>query len=134
MPDDLRAALERHVAPLHRKVRGAVIDQLARELARREPEADGDLERLVSQVLRMKQLVEDKLAGGARAEQAWQALTRRYLSRADDAGRRRVLADHLTETIDDPAARRADLAALDRHLDHDALRERHLIARHHLLV
>ncbi len=134
MTDELRATIERHVSPLHRKVRGAVIDRLARELARREPEADGGPERLVSQVLRMKQLAEDKLVEDARLDQAWQELTRRYFARADDPGRRQALSDHLTETVEDPAARRADLAALDRHLDYDALRERHLIARHHLLV
>jgi hypothetical protein len=131
--DTLLSALQRHVAPLHRKVRSAVLERLAAELAGREPEADGP-ERLVSQVLRMKQLAEDKLALGARLEQAWQELTRRYYARTDEQGRRQALSDYLTETIEDPVARKADLAALDRHLDHDALRERHLIERHHLLV
>src|SRR6185503_16458855 len=37
---DLLSVLEQHVAPLHRKVRRAVLERLARELAGREPEAD----------------------------------------------------------------------------------------------
>ena len=127
--------LERHVTPLHRQVRGAVLARLAAELAGREPEADlGGPERLVSHVLRMKQIAEDKLVLHGRVDQRWQELTRRFFQRTDEQGRRQALSDYLTETIEDPAARRADLAALDRYLDYDALRERHLIERHHLLV
>lgn len=127
-------ALERHVSPLHRQVRGAVIARLATELTGREPDTDRGPEQLVTLVLRMKQIAEDQLLEQRRLDQQWAELSRRYYRRTDDAGRRQVLADHLTETVADPVARRADLAALDRFLDHEALRERHLIARHEVLV
>ncbi|HWU88980.1 MAG TPA: hypothetical protein VN253_17060, partial [Kofleriaceae bacterium] len=134
-PEPVRAILERHVAPLHRKVRGAMLARLAAELAGREPEADlGGPERLVSHVLRMKQIAEDKLAAHRRVDQRWQDFTHRFFRRTDEQGRRQAISDYLTETLEDPAQRRADLAALDRYLDYDALRERHLIERHHLLV
>ena len=130
---EMRELLERHVTPLQRKVRGGVLDELARELAIRELEP-GAPERLVTYVLRMKHVAEDKLAAAAAVEARWDGFTRRYFKRSDDRGRRQIIEDYLAETILDDAQRRADLAALDRFLDYDALHERYLIERHHLLV
>lgn len=130
---EIRELLDRHVAPLQQRVRGAVLDELARELTVRDLEP-GAPERLVSYVLRTKQVAEDKLGNAAALEQRWDNFTRRYFKRTDAAGRRQVLEDYVTQTVRDEAQRKADLAALDRFLDYDALHERHLIERHHLLV
>ncbi len=125
--------LERHVSPLQRKVRGAVLAELAAELAGRDV-THGGSEQLATYVLRMKHVAEDKLAACAAVEQRWDAFTKRYFRRGDERSRRQAIADYLTETVADDARRRADLAAMDRFLDYDALHERFLIERHHLLV
>ena len=130
---EIRELLDRHVSPLQQKIRGAVLDELARELAVRDLEP-GAPERLVSYVLRMKHVAEDKLAAASALELRWDGFTRRYFKRSDNAGRRQIVEDYLSETVTNEAQRRADLAALDRFLDYDALHERHLIERHHLLV
>jgi hypothetical protein len=131
--NEIRELLDRHVTPLQRKVRAQALDELARELASREHE-EGAPERLVSYVLRMKHIAEDRLAAAASALARWDSFTRRYFKRSDDKGRRQITEDYLAETIANEAQRRADLAALDRFLDYDALHERYLIDRHHLLV
>jgi gamma-polyglutamate synthase len=130
---EIRELLDRHVSPLQQRVRGAVLDDLARELMVRDLEP-GAPERLVSYVLRMKQVADDKLGSAAAVELRWDNFTRRYFKRTDAAGRRQVLEDYVTQTATDEALRKADLAALDRFLDYDALHERYLIERHHLLV
>ncbi|MDQ3338198.1 MAG: HEAT repeat domain-containing protein [Myxococcota bacterium] len=130
---EIRELLDRHVTPLQRKVRAATLDQLAHELATREME-EGAPERLVAHVLCMKHIAEDKLAAAAAVEARWDSFTRRYFKRSDDRGRRQITEDYLAETVKNEAQRRADLAALDRFLDYDALHERYLIDRHHLLV
>jgi len=138
MTDTLREALEildSHSVPLHRKVRGEGLSALAGELAHRAPGFGiGGPEQLVSQVLRVRQLAEDKLDAYQRVERRWDDFTRRFYARTDDQGRRQVMSDYLTETTVDLVRRRADLAALDRCLDYDALRERHRLERHHILV
>jgi hypothetical protein len=130
---EIRELLDRHVSPLQQRVRGAVLDELARELTVRDLEP-GAPERLVSYVLRMKQIADDKLGTAAAVELRWDNFTRRYFKRTDTAGRRQVLEDFLTQTVPDETRRKADLAALERFLDYDALHERYLIERHHLLV
>jgi gamma-polyglutamate synthase len=130
---EIRELLDHHVSPLQQKVRGAVLDELARELTVRDLEP-GAPERLVSYVLRMKQIADDKLGSAAAVELRWDNFTRRYFKRTDAAGRRQVLEDYLTQTVPDETRRKADLAALERFLDYDALHERYLIERHHLLV
>jgi len=118
--------LEKHVTPLHRKVRGARLVELAAELTRREPELElGGPERLVTQVLRMKQLAEQALRDHAAIEQRWQELERRYAKQVDERSRKQVLRDYTVETAGDKPI---------EDLDYDALRERHLIARHAILV
>lgn len=131
MTEQIRELLATHVAPLQSRIRGAVLDDLARELVVRDLEP-GAPERLVSYVLRTKQIAEDKLAAAAAVEVRWDHFTRRYFRQPD--GRRQALEDYLTQTVADERMRRADIAALDRFLDYDALHERYLIERHHLLV
>src|SRR5262249_6974140 len=58
----------------------------------------------------------------------------RWFARPGERERRALLAAHIAATVTDPLERRADLRALDRFLDHDALRERHVVARHRLLA
>jgi len=130
---DILAVLEQYVTPLQRRVRGAQLAELAAELAGRERETGGP-ERLVSYVLRMKHIAEDKLAACTGLAERWQVFTKRYFKRSEDRARRQVLHDYITETVQDAVQRRADLAALERFLDYDALHERYLIERHELLV
>jgi len=120
------SVLEKHVTPLHRKVRGARLVELAAELVRREPELElGGPERLVTQILRMKQLAEQALRDTTVIEQRWQDLERRYAKAVDERTRRQVLRDYTVETAGDKPV---------DNLDYDALRERHLIGRHAILV
>src|SRR5262249_10222749 len=58
----------------------------------------------------------------------------RWFARPGERERRALLAAHIAATVTDPLERRADLRALDRFLDRDALRERHVVARHRLLA
>jgi gamma-polyglutamate synthase len=128
------SALERHVGLLHRKVRGAILEQLAAELTARETElGKTETELLVALVVQMREHAEHKIAELAAVEQHWRELETR-LFRAPRDAQRQVLTDYITASITDPSQRTADLAALDRFLDHDALRERHAIARHRILV
>jgi gamma-polyglutamate synthase len=128
------AALERHVGLLHKKVRGAILVQLAEELTARETRIGrSETELLVALVVQTRELAEHKIAELAAVEQHWRDFEAR-LFRAPRDAQRQVLTDYITASIADPAQRTADLAALDRFLDHDALRERHAIARHRILV
>ncbi|MEJ7602904.1 MAG: HEAT repeat domain-containing protein [Kofleriaceae bacterium] len=128
--------LERHLSILQCKVRGTIIEGLARELtAQQGPEPErSEVDHLVSLVVRIKQIAERAERDLEDVETRWQAMGRRYFAVSEPADRRRVLADYLVESVPDPRQRAADLAALDRALDHDALRERHAIVRHRYLV
>jgi gamma-polyglutamate synthase len=124
-PETVLAVLEKHVEPLHRKIRGHRLRELAAELTRREPELEvGGPERLVTQVLRMKQLAEQALREFLTIEASWQELDRRYAKQTDDRSRKQVLHDYSAATAADAG----------EDLEYDALRERHLIARHAILV
>jgi poly-gamma-glutamate synthase PgsB/CapB len=128
------AALERHVGLLHKKVRGAILAELADQLvARGDKLGNSETELLVALVVQMRELAEHEVAKLAALEQQWRDFEAR-LFRAPRDAQRQVLTDYITASIADPAQRAADLAALDRFLDHDALRERHAIARHRILV
>jgi poly-gamma-glutamate synthase PgsB/CapB len=126
--------LEKHVGLLHKKVRGTVLVELAEQLAGRGVRFGGsETELLVALVVQMRQLAVDKVAELAALEQHWRDFEQR-LFRTPRDGQRQVLVDYLTASVTDPAQRAADLSALDRFLDHDALRERYAIARHRVLV
>ena len=132
--DTVRALLEQHVSPLQRQLRGATLASLARELVALEPQAEpGEAQRLAALVLRMKQLAERQEQELEHLDQRWQEFAQLYFGHGDASHRRALLADHINETVSDVRQRRADLAALERALDFDALRERHMIQRHKIL-
>jgi poly-gamma-glutamate synthase PgsB/CapB len=127
------AALEEHVSVLHRKVRGTTLARIATELADEGVRGRTETELLVSLVLRLRQLAEDKVAELVATERRWRDFADRVFKLGADE-RRQLIIDHVTATTEEGAERRADLAALERYLDYDALRERHAIARHRILV
>ncbi|MBA3452740.1 MAG: hypothetical protein H0T42_06605 [Deltaproteobacteria bacterium] len=115
-------------------MRGRVLDAIADELSERASQPlRSELEQLVFVVLQMRQLAEDQIAELGQIEQRWRDFDNR-LFHASPEDRRQVLADYLSETVADSRNRRADLAAIDRYLDYDAMRERHQVARHRVLV
>jgi poly-gamma-glutamate synthase PgsB/CapB len=142
-------ALEQHVGLLTKKVRGAVLREIAEQLAARGARPGrSETELLVALVMQMRGLAEEKVAELTALDQHWRDFEQRLLRiprdgqrpRVTDPGapasgpQRQVLEDYLRASVVDPAQRAADRSALDRFLDHDALRERHAIARHRILV
>src|SRR5690242_2560403 len=122
MSSRVLAALEEHVSVLQRKVRGATLAKLAEQLADDKARSRTETELLVSLVLRLRQLAEDKVTEFVATERRWSDFADRVF-KVPELERRQLIVDYLTATTGDGAERRADLAALDRFLDYDALRE-----------
>jgi poly-gamma-glutamate synthase PgsB/CapB len=129
--DPLEDLLLEALPPLHRRVRRAVVTKLARRLRESCPRPHGGGDGHAPWLREALQALVAEVAG-VEAEAA--ALTRRYNEAPDEAARRQVLVDHLTETVKDRKERREDLRALDRWMGLDALRERLERKRHRLLV
>ena len=90
------SALERHVGLLHKKVRGAVLEQLAQELtARGSQPGRSETELLVALVVQTRQLAEHKIAELAADDQHRRDFEAR-LFRAPRDAQRQVLTDSIT--------------------------------------
>ncbi len=125
-----------HVTPLQARLRGALVDELARRLIALEPAggAYSEPQQLALLALRTGHVIHAHEEELGTLDRRWSAFSERWFARSGERERRDLLVDYLTETARDPLSRRADLRALKRDLDHDALRERHVLARHAILA
>ena len=125
-----------HVTPLMRRLRGPIVDGLARRLIELEPPRPGysEPQQLALYAVRMQHVARSQEEELGAVDRRFAAFSDRYFSRTGDRERRDLILDYLVETVPDTLARRADQRALDRFLDFDVLRERHLQRRHRLLV
>ncbi|NBD11514.1 hypothetical protein [Corallococcus silvisoli] len=128
--DALEALLLEALPPLHRRVRRASAEGLARRLVETCPRPAG-LEGLAPWLGVALEALETELAS---VHTELVHFTRQYNEAVDDAARRQVLVDHLKATVKDRKDRREDLRALDRWMGFDALRERQEKRRHKLLI
>jgi poly-gamma-glutamate synthase PgsB/CapB len=116
------AALREHLEPLVVRLRGAAIAGLAARLAAHAGTGDPvGLAGLVVAAPRAVAALRGEHAAALRRQAAAEAEVH---AATDAAGQRRALARVLRREVADPARRRADLRALGRDLDLDALRER----------
>ncbi len=130
-----RELLERHVDELHRRIRGASLSALADELARRAgPVTRTALEQLVAAITGTRHIAEEHLVRLVDLDKRWRAFDERWARAEGPRQRRQTIIDHLHESVASASARRADILAIERCLDREALRERHLVARHGELV
>src|SRR5262249_52758989 len=125
-----------HAAPLQRRLRDGALVELARRLIALEPPRGGYTEpqELAVYAVRMARVVRELEEELVARERSFAAFEERWFARPGERERRDLLAADIAATVTDPLERRADLHALDRFLDHDALRERHVVARHRLLA
>ncbi|MFB1482931.1 hypothetical protein [Corallococcus sp. RDP092CA] len=128
--EPLESRLLEALPPLHRRVRGASVEALARRLVESCPRPAG-LEGLAPWLGVALEALETELAA-VHAEIV--QFTRQHNDAQDDAARRQVLVEHIQATVKDRKDRKEDLRALDRWMGFDALRERQEKRRHKLLV
>jgi poly-gamma-glutamate synthase PgsB/CapB len=125
-----------HLTPLQQKTRDPVAVALAERLIALERPRAGytrpqELALLTTRMQRIGHELEDELGG---LDRRFAVFEERWFARSGERERRDLLVAYLHETVRDPRERRADLRALDRFLDYDAVRERHVVARHRVLV
>jgi poly-gamma-glutamate synthase PgsB/CapB len=120
-----------HVLPLMRRTRRRTIRAMAERLAELDPAQPPTLLALGLHTMTVVRRYEEDLR---RLDHRHAELALLLGRRASPDERRDLLADHLRETVSDPLRRRGDLAALDRWLDEEAFRERHVQARNRLLA
>ncbi|MCX4245298.1 hypothetical protein [Paraliomyxa miuraensis] len=128
-----------HLPPLQVKIRRRMLDELARRIAEREGESDLYRElvgptRVAATALHARYVVTALEEEHAAAVAQFRRLSRAHDAQPTPEARQRLLAEHLRRAAPDRWRARADQAALRRHLDLAALKERHDAERHRLLA
>ncbi len=121
------ALLEAHASVLERRLRQPHMRALADRVVDLDPSTEA-----FADVGDRPQVLLDRLLVATRSfideeralTQGFADFAAAYGRAGSEAVERRLMIDHLTTTVRDPRARQADIAALDRHLAFDALRER----------
>jgi len=129
--------LRTHAPPLQQKVRGRVIDELAIRVLMLESSPEplvsaGETEQLVLLLSRVVQVVSELSNEQRVVRRRLLNFTQLYARLDDERARRDLIADYLTETAADRRTLAADLAAVERALDADAIRERAAAELHSL--
>lgn len=131
--------LVEHLTPIQARLRTAEVPVLVDRVLEREPDAEIFLDepppmRVLAVALHLRHAVEDLEAAHEALRVSFSQAERSYRGLGTSKARRRFLAAYLAEHATSRRALRADLGALDRELDWDAVRERHDAARHRLLA
>lgn len=128
-----------HLPAVQTKIRGRMLGELARRIVEREGELElyfelDDTARLAATILHVRHVIPQLDDEHTDLVRQFQRVVAAHDAARTEQDRRRVLTDHLRRHATNRRRLRADRAALRRHLDLDALKERHDGERHDLLV
>lgn len=126
----VRSLLWDHVPKLQARLRGEALEALALRVLdlERSPVPlmdESEPAQLAILALRLQQVISALGVEEQALVRRFAAFNHMYTRHEDAAGRRYLIASYLRENAKGPEQLRGDLAALDRHLGADALRERH---------